>query len=144
MTMAHPTQESLLEANQQFYEAFETLNTDHMTRLWEESDRVYCVHPGWNPIQGYDKVVRSFQQIFSQTGAIHFSLSIGHAHLLDTLGVVTLVENVISQTADDPISAAAATTNLFGFDPSSGLWKIFHHHSSILVANPAFPADVLN
>ena len=50
MTDAEPEiVEEIRAANQRFYDAFNTLDIDRMTDVWEPSDRALCVHPGWDP-----------------------------------------------------------------------------------------------
>ncbi|CAN5365898.1 hypothetical protein BH23ACT3_BH23ACT3_15240 [soil metagenome] len=37
----------VLAANQAFYDAHEQQDLGAMRSVWEHSDRVVCVHPGW-------------------------------------------------------------------------------------------------
>ena len=141
---AQPTLETLLEANAQFYRAFEALDARELIAMWESSDRVYCVHPGWNPLVGYEPVVKSFRRILDSTSRIQFSLSQVQGHVMDNIGVVTLIETVSSRVGDASQAASTAVTNLFAFDATSGAWKIFHHHASNAVPADIPPLDVLN
>jgi len=142
--LAQPTLETLIEANTSYYRTFETLDIDALISFWEVSDRVYCVHPGWNPLSNYEKIIASWKRILGNTTDIHFTLSNVHAYLADNVGVVTLVENIRTKIGHEQHTAASATTNLFGFDLTSGLWKIFHHHASNAIPNPNPPPDRLN
>ena len=42
-----PVIEAVLDANQAFYDAHEARDLEAMRAVWEHSDRVVCVHPGW-------------------------------------------------------------------------------------------------
>ena len=52
-----PTITSLLKANERFYRVFEQLDYPAMEELWEKSDRLFCVHPGWSALYGEQGVV---------------------------------------------------------------------------------------
>jgi hypothetical protein len=49
----------LVAANATFYERFEALDLDGMAALWDQTDDVYCVHPGSPIIVGWGPVYRS-------------------------------------------------------------------------------------
>ena len=125
-----PSVESLIQANERFYRVFESLNFDAMAALWEKSDRLYCVHPGWPALYGERPVLDSWKRIIGNTAAMHFELSNVVAHVNDNLGVVTLYEQILTEVGRERHTGAAFTTNLFAFDPQVGEWKLFHHHAS--------------
>nr|NIP74171.1 nuclear transport factor 2 family protein [Gammaproteobacteria bacterium] len=58
---------SLLAANERFYRTFESLDYPAMAALWEDSERVFCVHPGWAPLRGTRPVLESWQRIIENT-----------------------------------------------------------------------------
>ena len=58
--------ESVKAANQRFYEAFGTLDIREMEEVWEASDRDMCVHPGWQPLVGWESVRASWGRDFRQ------------------------------------------------------------------------------
>jgi len=124
------TPESLLAANERFYRTFEALDFPAMSRLWEDSSRVFCAHPGWMPLRGHRPVLESWQRIIENTGEIHFALSGEQAFLAGDVGIVTVFEGIYSTVGHERHSSGAASTNLFGYDEAAGLWLIFHHHAS--------------
>lgn len=124
------TIESLLVANERFYRTFEKLDYPAMAALWEDSERVFCVHPGWAPLYGTRPVLESWQRIIENTREMRFSLSGARAHVAGDIGIVTLFEGIDSQVGFERHSSGVIATNLFGFDAAAGLWKIFHHHAS--------------
>ena len=52
------------QANASFYALFESANIDGMANLWVNTEEVWCTHPGWPTIFGWDQVRVSFEQIF--------------------------------------------------------------------------------
>jgi ketosteroid isomerase-like protein len=139
-----PDETSLLQANARFYEAFEELDYEAMTEVWEHSDRVYCCHPGWTPLRGARPVLESWKRIIENTAAISFTLVQVEAHIDGNIGVVTLYEVIASRVGHERHSSTTAATNLFAFDPSSGRWKLFHHHASHAVIPEIPEGGLLN
>ena len=141
---SQPTVDSLVRANQRFYAVFEALDFPAMRDLWEQSDRVFCVHPGWPPLQGYRPVLESWQRIIANTTFISFHLAQVQAHVLGHVGVVTANESIASQAGSERYTSGTVATNLFAFDADAGLWKIFHHHASHTGLPAQLNEDVLN
>jgi ketosteroid isomerase-like protein len=123
------TAAALVEANARFYEAFSALNYPALEELWEKTDRVFCVHPGWPALRGWHPVLESWKRIIANTASISFTLTAVHAHVDGEIGVVTLYENVSSRVRDERHTATTVSTNVFGFHPEHG-WRLFHHHSA--------------
>lgn len=46
-------------ANQAFYDAHEACDLEAVSVVWEHSDRVVCVHPGWPILRGWEIVACS-------------------------------------------------------------------------------------
>jgi len=124
------TTDSLLAANERFYRTFETLDYPAMAALWEDSARVFCVHPGWMPLRGARPVLESWQRIIENTANIHFDLSGAEAHVAGDVGIVTVYEAIHSAVGHERHSSGVVSTNLFGWDAEAELWKIFHHHGA--------------
>jgi ketosteroid isomerase-like protein len=133
---AAPTVASLLDANSRFYETFSALDYPAMEALWERTDRVFCVHPGWQALRGWRAVLDSWKRIIANTASIAFTLTGVTGHVDGEIGVVTLYENIASKVGQERHTSTTVSTNLFGFDPDRG-WLLFHHHS----AHTALPGD---
>ena len=132
------TVESLLAANERFYRTFETLDYAALAALWEDSARVFCVHPGWAPLRGTRPVLESWQRILENTTEMHFNLLGAEGHVEGDLGIVTVYETIQTRVGFERHSGGTISTNLFGFDAQAGLWKIFHHHA----AHTVVPEDL--
>ena len=125
-----PSLESLLAANRKFYKVFENQDMVAMGELWEDSDRVYCVHPGWPPIRGLRPVLDSWRSIMSNTEEIYFELAHEKGWVEGLIGGVVLQERIQNKVDQERQTSVAVATNLFSFDPIAGVWQIFHHHAS--------------
>lgn len=125
-----PTEQSLIAANERFYRTFEALDFQAMAALWEDSGRVFCVHPGWQALRGARPVLESWKRIMEHTGEIRFTLTGVTAHIAGDIGIVTCHEHIYNRIGDERQSSGAVSTNLFAFDAATGRWRIFHHHAA--------------
>ncbi|MDH4246905.1 MAG: nuclear transport factor 2 family protein [Deltaproteobacteria bacterium] len=140
---AAPDEDSLLRANERFYRTFERLDPVAMAALWEHSDRVCCVHPGWPPLWGTLPVQDSWRRIIANTGEIRFSLKGTRAHLRSGVGIVTLFEHIWNRSGDERQNSATFATNLFAWDDASRQWLLFHHQASYTPVMPEEPEPLL-
>jgi ketosteroid isomerase-like protein len=124
------TVESLLKANSEFYETFQRLDYPAMEALWERSDRVFCVHPGWQALRGWRPVLESWKRIIANTATISFTLTHVQGHVDGEIGIVTQYENIFSRVGEERHTSGTVSTNLFAFDADAGQWRIFHHHAA--------------
>lgn len=136
--------QGLLDANERFYRVFEKLDYGAMEALWEQSDRVFCVHPGWSPLYGGKPVMDSWKRIMENTAVMNFDLVNVRGRVDGNTGIVTLFEQIQSQVGQERHSSGAISTNLFAYDTQSGLWKLFHHHASNAVVPDDFEHGPLN
>lgn len=116
--------EAVLRANREFYEAFEARDIDRMSDVWEHSDRVICIHPGWGRLHGWGKVAASFVAIFQGPQPIQFILTDEQAQIEGPTAWVTVDENILG----DATGATAAAINVFRHGPDG--WKLVVHHAS--------------
>ena len=112
-------------ANQAFYEAHERRDLDAMTAIWEHSDRVVCVHPGWPILRGWAEVLQSWEGIFRGPGMSQFILTNESVSMKGDTAWVSLDENLV----DVHGASTVAATNLFVRD-HEGEWKLVTHHGS--------------
>ena len=50
-------QEAVLFANEAFYRAFAERDIAAMEQLWAQAAPVACIHPGWSPVVGRERVL---------------------------------------------------------------------------------------
>ena len=118
---------SELEAvNSSFYAHFEAADIQGMSDLWVNSDEVWCTHPGWPTIFGWDQIRVSFEQIFSGPGLPQFLTSIFRFHGNDQAAWVVVEENLLGSSL-----SAVAAVNVFKND--QGIWKMVGHQAAPLI-----------
>jgi len=120
--------EAVKLANQLFYSAFETLDIDQMSSVWDDQYEVTCVHPGWPIIQGRDEVLQSWASIFNNTMVMQFTITETSVHIDGDWAWVVCTENLRSVIDGRVNEAKIEATNIFS--KRSERWKIVHHHGS--------------
>ena len=120
--------DAVIAANTAFYRAFESLNLTRMEDVWLRAANVKCVHPGWGLLVGWGPVMESWQRIFANTVAMHFTLTGIHVEVVGDLAWVVLTENLESQHREGSAAAQVQATNIF--ERQEGRWFLVHHHGS--------------
>jgi ketosteroid isomerase-like protein len=127
--------EALIKANNQFYLAFEKLDIKELEKIWAQENYVQCIHPGWSPCSGWQKVRDSWVLIFNHTRSIRFSITDIKAHIQGSVGWVVCFENLESRDGEKWVKSQILATNVY--EMKEGNWKLVHHHGSpIFQDNP--------
>lgn len=121
-------EDAALAANLRFYDAFSSLDILEMDKVWEQSDRVLCVHPGWDVLSGWVNVRKSWQAIFYNTTLMQFNITGGQVVLQGDSAWVLCVENITSVLDGRVSNLAVQATNIFV--RAGGGWLMVHHHAS--------------
>ncbi|MEY2974526.1 MAG: hypothetical protein RIR49_946 [Actinomycetota bacterium] len=128
----------VLAANQAFYDAHEAADIEAMATVWEHSDRVVCIHPGWPILRTWPEVRGSWERIFAGPARNQFILTNVAVAVDGDLAYVTLEENLIASTADSTGTGVVAATNLLvrmpGVDEGVGRWRLVAHHGSPVIS----------
>ena len=119
-----PVSASVLAANQAFYDAHEQRDLAAMSAVWEHSDRVCCVHPGWPILRSWMLVEESWRRIFSGNGRNQFIITNVEVSGGADVVWVTLDENLVEGAATGTVAA----TNVFVRTERG--WKMVLHHGS--------------
>jgi ketosteroid isomerase-like protein len=118
----------VLAANQAFYDAHEQRDMAAMRAVWEHSDRVVCVHPGWPILRTWPVVEASWQRILQGPGRNQFIVTNTSVTMVDgpdgNVAWVTLDENLV----EGQVAGTIAATNLFV--RNADRWLLVHHHGS--------------
>lgn len=114
--------------NNRFYEAFSTLDIEEMAKVWELSDRVRCIHPGWPSLSGWDTIRQSWETIFRNSTLMHFILTEVKSSAHGDCGWVDCVENITAVIDGKATSFSVQATNIF-VRHNEG-WHMVHHHGS--------------
>ena len=126
-TSDDPTTAAVRAANTAFYAAFEARDLDAMSDVWEHTDRVTCVHPGWPILSGWASVAASWFALFDGPQRLQFIVTDEQVHVEGDTAWVTCNENLI----DTGGTQAVASTNVFV--AGEGGWRLVHHHGSPVV-----------
>ena len=132
-------------ANQRFYEAFGALDIQAMDQVWENSQVAMCIHPGWQPLVGWEPIRDSWQGIFDNTSLMHFNIQYINVAVVGDTGWVTCVENISSVLQGRASNFGVLATNIFVRGPSglgtpsggsstSNEWRMIAHHASASLA----------
>jgi ketosteroid isomerase-like protein len=111
-------------ANQAFYDAHEQRDMAAMREVWEHTDRVVCVHPGWPILRTWRVVEESWRRILEGPGRNHFIVTNDVVAVHGDLAWVTLDENLVQGASTGTVAA----TNVFA--QSADGWKMILHHGS--------------
>jgi hypothetical protein len=119
--------EEVLAANQRFYDAHEQRDLEAMRQVWDHSDDVVCVHPGWPILRTWPVVQDSWRRILAGPGRNQFILTNITATGGDDVVWVTLDENLMQDAATGTVAA----TNVFV--RRGGQWRLVLHHGSAVL-----------
>lgn len=115
----------VLAANRAFYEAHESRDLEAMVAIWEHSDRVVCVHPGWPILRTWPLIEDSWQRILAGPGRNQFILTNEAVAIDGDMAWVTLDENLV---ASGGATGTVAATNVF--TRAGDGWLLLVHHGS--------------
>lgn len=115
----NPAEMAVLAANATFYRAFAEGNVEAMESQWAREAPVACVHPGWAPLLGRQRVMAGWRGLFD-SGTAKVSFDGASAHVLGDAAYV-----VCREIMGDTMLAA---TNFFVLE--RGAWKLVHHQAT--------------
>ena len=120
-------------ANAAFYEAFESRDLDRMSEVWEHSDRVTCVHPGWHVLRGWGAVAGSWFALFGGPQRLQFILTNEVVEVEGDTAWVTVDENLLDgmggeESGDMEIGGTVTAFNLYV--RAGERWNLIAHHGS--------------
>ena len=137
--MTSAEKRDILDANAAFYAAFEKHDANAMDAVWAREADVACLHPGWPPLLGRERVLASWRALFEQGGAPSISCSGPSVHGLGHDAAYVICTEHIP-------GGVLVATNLFVRE--HGQFRMVHHQASPLPrgtrAPPAPPKRGLN
>jgi ketosteroid isomerase-like protein len=117
--------EAVSAANAAFYEAFESRDMDRMSDVWEHSDRVTCVHPGWHVLRGWGAVAGSWFALFGGPQRLQFILTNEAVAVDGDMAWVTVDENLLD---GDEVGGTVTALNLYV--RAGDRWTLVAHHGA--------------
>ncbi len=121
---------ALLVANAAFYRAFEEADLDAMSDLWEHSDRVSCVHPGWSALRGWAEVAASWATLFGGRQRLQFILTDARAVVAGEVGWVSVDENLLAGDVAGGSGSTGTVAAINVFVRRGDSWRMVAHHGA--------------
>ena len=120
-------------ANEQFYKAFNKRDIEAMKRVWENDERITCVHPGWSPLNGFEPILNSWAGIFENSGNMEIRISDVRVLASEDLAWVSCTEKLFTIAESGVLASQVFATNLFHLEGDA--WKMVMHHASPVPTN---------
>jgi hypothetical protein len=97
-----------------------------MHALWARRTPVSCIHPGWPPVHGRDKVMSTWDGILEQPPKPAVRPVREVAHVVGDVGTVVCYEAIGT--------IILAATNIFVRE--DGAWRMIHHQAGLTERAP--------
>ena len=133
---AYNASKEAARANREFYRAFERLDIEDMRAVWLDDDTIQCVHPAGERLVGRERVLGSWQAIFTGTDKIRFELQDLTIEIIGDFAWASVIERIHPGEGTQAVSEAVAT-NLFVRRDNA--WRLLLHHASP-IARRFFPS----
>jgi hypothetical protein len=117
-------QEAVLFANEAFYRAFAARDIAGMEEIWAKVVSVACIHPGWSPVFGRERVLASWRAILTNPGSPAIRCRRPRAFVHGESAFVICYEEIEG--------AVLIATNLFVREGAG--WKMTHHQAGPIAA----------
>ncbi len=114
----------LVAANQDFYRIIGDRDVSAMATLWARSVPVACIHPGWPPLVGRDRVLQSWNEILRSAQPPAIRCHDEYPLFFGNFGFVVCLEMING--------ALLAATN--AFIREDGEWRLINHQASPVAA----------
>ena len=112
-------EQSVLDANQSFYDAFTGNDYAAMEALWAADHEIAVIHPGWPPLHGRRAVLDSWRRMLDGGGSNNMRCTEARAYLGDAMAFV-ICHEIFPE-------GELVATNVFILEADE--WKMIHHHS---------------
>jgi quercetin dioxygenase-like cupin family protein len=119
-------EQAALLANESFYVAFASRDLKSMGAVWAGKAPVTCIHPGWNPLQSRETIMKSWQAILSAADGPEIRCLDPRAVVYGDTAVITCFEQVAE-------TVLVATNTFIRED---GTWKLVHHQAGPAASPP--------
>ena len=118
---------TILDAHTAFYRALEEANLELMSSVWHQGSEISCIHPLWAPLFGPDKVMPSWQQLFTSGRSMTVEVNILAQQSSEELCIHLVRETLTPLTGSRGGQPILATNSYQLID---GSWKMILHHAS--------------
>ncbi len=125
--MALGDQETVLSANEAFYDAFAAADMQAMEAIWAQEADISCLHPGWPRLTGRDEVINSWRGILENPNRPEIECVDATVSIYGDTAIVLCYEVLAN--------GHLLATNIFVRE--EGAWRMVHHHAG----GPVNPPD---
>jgi ketosteroid isomerase-like protein len=128
---------AVADANAELYAAVEAGDIARVEAVWDTTDDVTCVHPGWSALLGRSRVLRSWAVIMANTAYIQFFLTGVEVEVSGDVAVVSCEHSLIARVTDDTDGGLGETARVVAtnvFRRRGERWLLWAHHSSPVMA----------
>jgi len=108
-----------------FYDAIQRRDLEAMMDVWADDERVVCIHPGAERLEGRAQIELGWQQIFAARSRLSFELS-DEQYTQDALLSIHVIRENIS--VDGEYQGVVLATNIYQL--MDGSWHMIVHHAS--------------
>ena len=122
--------EKVLEANSDFYNAFQNLSIERMEGVWKHDEDIICVHPGWDLFVGWFAIRESWITIFHNIETIKFIITNPKIKIFEEISIVVCIENIEISINQNSVKLGVTATNIFEYSNDIKKWLLIHHHGS--------------
>jgi uncharacterized protein (TIGR02246 family) len=123
MTIKHDSPQQVEFA---FYQAFEQGDLEAMSRLWENSDDVVCVHPMGDALRGAQAVNQAWRELFANEVSMRFAIEEIHVTRVGPIAIHIVKEHIA--VPGGKAVAPMMATNIYR-EGADG-WRMILHHAS--------------
>lgn len=115
-----------MQAEEAFYQAFRAHDIELMKQVWQNTDDVFCIHPGSSRIYSFDLIIASWAHIFAVKEEINIQVSeVGYQQ--DTRTAIHTVKELLR--VDNRDLGVVYATNIYHQTEQHG-WKMVGHHGT--------------
>ena len=129
--------DEVMQAHAAFYEAFHSLDSEQMERVWLQDPRIVCIHPGWRKLVGWGPVMASWERIFENVFEMQFELGEADVMISGDLAVVVVEESLTQRGYDGISHSRVLATNVF--ERVGERWYMILHHGSPVIQRDEDP-----
>ena len=110
-----------------FYVALGALDFPAMAAVWRQSAGDLAVHPGWDPMAGWDAVAASWRAIFAGTPLLHVDTTEVSLEVFGDVARHTCLERTFAVSEGLRAAGVSVATQLLVRGPAG--WRVVLHHA---------------
>ncbi len=137
MTGKISDKKEILKVNEGFYAALATRDIDAMKKVWLETEKAGCVHPGWVIVKNWETIMQSWKSIFDPEDQVDIKLSDMSLEISGDMAWVSCIQEMVYIKRDPVTFNISQSTNVFKKD--SRRWVMLIHHASPIIVSSYKP-----